>query len=144
MPHTSLVSNLRSGSTRAAEGINKARKGLLNNFKLNRSGSSHEREPMRNEPYELKILILPLEEQARITRIAKRLHYCKGGFALGHNQRSDMLIDLDKTEFWLPAFPYRCIDYLSDRGTYSEGLYRVPGSELEIKHYMARFDRGLS
>ena len=50
----------------------------------------------------------------------------------------------DKTEFWLPAFPYRCIDYLSDRGTYSEGLYRVPGSELEIKHYMARFDRGMS
>lgn len=50
----------------------------------------------------------------------------------------------DKTEFWLPAFPYRCIDYLSDRGTYSEGLYRVPGSELEIKHYMRRFDTGES
>jgi hypothetical protein len=53
-----------------------------------------------------------------------------------------MMDGADKTEFWLPAFPYRCIDYLSDRGTYSEGLYRVPGSELEIKHYMARFDRG--
>lgn len=79
--HNSLVSNIRSGSTRAAEGISKARKGLFGNFKLNRSGSSHEREPIRNEPYELKVLILPLEEQARITRIAKRLHYCKGGFA---------------------------------------------------------------
>ncbi|KIW01483.1 uncharacterized protein PV09_07236 [Verruconis gallopava] len=122
--HGSVMSNLRSGSTKAAEGINKARKGLFGNLRLNRSGSSHEREPIRNEPYELKVLVLPLEEQARITRIAKRLHYCK-----------------DKTEFWLPAFPYRCIDYLSDRGTYSEGLYRVPGSELEIKHYMARFDK---
>lgn len=142
--HTSgsLVSNLRSGGSRAAEGISKAKKGFFGNFKLNRSASSHEKEPIRNEPYELKVLILPLEEQARITRISKRLHYCKGEFSPKY-ETFQKLIGRDKTEFWLPAFPYRCIDYLSDRGTYSEGLYRVPGSELEIKHYMARFDRGM-
>lgn len=83
-PNGSVMSGIRSGGTRAAEGINKARKGLFGGLgKLGRSGSSsHEsRESvLRNEPYELKVLILPLEEQARVTRIAKRLHYCKGEF----------------------------------------------------------------
>ena len=81
----SVMSGIRSGGTRAAEGISKARRGILGGLgKLGRSGSSHERElPGRSsEPYELKVLILPLEEQARVTRIAKRLHYCKGELCL--------------------------------------------------------------
>jgi hypothetical protein len=91
-----MMSNIRSGGTRAAEGISKARKGLFGNFKLNRSGSSNEREAFRSEgPYELKILVLPLEEQARITRIAKRLHYCKGEHMFSNEYES-----LELEEWW--------------------------------------------
>ncbi|OXV11444.1 hypothetical protein Egran_00802 [Elaphomyces granulatus] len=53
-------------------------------------------------------------EQTRRTRISKRLQDCK-----------------DKTEYWMPALPYRCIDYLNFKGCEEEGLYRVPG-KLDI------------
>ena len=43
--------------------------------------------------YQLKIINQPLKEQTRITRIAKRLEDSK-----------------DKTEFWMPALPWRCIE----------------------------------
>jgi hypothetical protein len=72
-----------------------------------------------------KIIHQPLEVQARTTRICKRLEECK-----------------DKTEFWLPALAYRCIDYLNDKGMAHEGLYRVPGSEREIRNWIWRFDNG--
>jgi hypothetical protein len=120
---SSFLHNIRSSGSRAADGVNRARKGIFG--KLTRSGSSHEREPPPKEPYELKVINLPLVQQTRLTRISKRLEKSK-----------------DKTEFWMPALPWRCIDYLNLHGTTSEGLYRVPGSDRDIRHWQMRFDKG--
>jgi hypothetical protein len=120
---SSFLHNIRSSGSRAADGVNRARKGIFG--KLTRSGSSHEREPLPKEPYELKVINLPLVQQTRLTRISKRLEKSK-----------------DKTEFWMPALPWRCIDYLNLHGTTSEGLYRVPGSDRDIRHWQMRFDKG--
>jgi hypothetical protein len=120
---SSFLHNIRSSGSRAADGVNRARKGIFG--KLTRSGSSHEREPPLKEPYELKVINLPLVQQTRLTRISKRLEKSK-----------------DKTEFWMPALPWRCIDYLNLHGTTSEGLYRVPGSDRDIRHWQMRFDKG--
>jgi hypothetical protein len=119
----SFLHNIRSSGSRAADGVNRARKGIFG--KLTRSGSSHEREAPPKEPYELKVINLPLVQQTRLTRISKRLEKSK-----------------DKTEFWMPALPWRCIDYLNLHGTTSEGLYRVPGSDRDIRHWQMRFDKG--
>jgi hypothetical protein len=120
---SSFLHNIKSSGSRAADGVNRARKGIFG--KLTRSGSSHEREPPPKEPFELKVINLPLVEQTRLTRISKRLEKSK-----------------DKTEFWMPALPWRCIDYLNLHGTTSEGLYRVPGSDRDIRHWQMRFDKG--
>lgn len=63
--------------------------------KIGRSTSSHEREVQHvpDSQYVLKVINLPLVEQARITRISKNLEKCK-----------------DKTEFWMPSLPWRCIE----------------------------------
>ncbi|KAF2456681.1 Rho GTPase activation protein [Lineolata rhizophorae] len=117
-----FLSNIRSQGTKAADGIGKAGKGIFG--KLARSGSSHEREAMPlPENYVCKVINLPLVEQTRKTRISKRLEASK-----------------DKTEFWMPALPWRCIDYLNMKGCEEEGLYRVPGSGKEIKNWQMRFD----
>lgn len=79
-----------------------------------------------DEHYVLKVINLPLVEQTRKTRISKRLE----------NSR-------DKTEFWMPAFPWRAIDYLNYKGSDVEGLYRVPGSGPQIKKWQRRFDEEL-
>ncbi|KAL9095589.1 MAG: hypothetical protein Q9165_002021 [Trypethelium subeluteriae] len=118
-----FLSNMNRVGTKTAEGIGKAGK-FLN--KLTRSGSSTEREPVNEMDYLCKVITLPLVEQTRITRISKRLADCK-----------------DKTEFWMPALPWRCIDYLNMKGCEEEGLYRVPGSGPKIKHWQYRFDREL-
>lgn len=82
--------------------LNKAKTGggtFLNRIgKIGRSGSSHEKEtsPHVEEAYTLKIINLPLVEQTRITRISKSLDACK-----------------DKTEYWMPSLPWRCIEYVS-------------------------------
>ncbi|TDZ12923.1 putative Rho-type GTPase-activating protein 2 [Colletotrichum spinosum] len=89
-----------------------------------RSGSTTEREPViDDEHYVLKTINLPLREQTRRTRISKRLEDSR-----------------DKTEFWMPAFPWRAIDYLNYKGCDVEGLYRVPGSGPQIKKWQRRFD----
>ncbi|KAI9877024.1 MAG: hypothetical protein M1830_005019 [Pleopsidium flavum] len=121
---SNLFSNIKNTSTRAADGIGKAGKGLLG--KITRSGSSNSKEVTEDQPYALSIINLPLVEQTRRTRIAKRLEDSK-----------------DKTEFWMPALPWRCIDYLNFRGCEEEGLYRVPGSGPRIKEWQRRFDREL-
>jgi len=91
-----------------------------------RSGSTTEREPViDDEHYVLKVINLPLVEQTRLTRISKRLEDSR-----------------DKTEFWMPAFPWRAIDYLNYKGTDVEGLYRVPGSGPQIKKWQRKFDEG--
>lgn len=119
-----LFNNIKQSSTEAADRIGKAGKGLFG--KITRSGSTNEREPVTDDNYVCSVINLPLIEQTRRTRISKRLEDCK-----------------DKTEFWMPALPYRCIDYLNFRGCEEEGLYRVPGSGKEVKHWQRRFDTEL-
>ncbi|KAK8056161.1 RhoGAP domain-containing protein [Apiospora rasikravindrae] len=115
----SFFNGLRTSGTRAADIISK---GLFG--KGVRSGSTTEKEPVvDDEHYQIKVINLPLVEQTRITRISKRLEKSK-----------------DKTEFWMPAFPWRAIDYLNYKGTDVEGLYRVPGSGPQIKKWQRRFD----
>lgn len=97
-------------------------KGLFG--KSTRSGSTTEREStVDDEHYVLKVINLPLIQQTRRTRISKRLEHSR-----------------DKTEFWMPAFPWRAIDYLNYKGCDVEGLYRVPGSGPQIKKWQRRFD----
>jgi RhoGAP domain len=132
--HSSIQQSVRSTSTRAADGFGRAAKGLLGKLS-NRTHpvDSHSSDRSRNEAEaqkaaitkSYKVVNLPLDEQTRMTRICKRLEDCK-----------------DKTEFWLPAVAYRCIDYLNDKGMTHEGLYRVPGSEREIRNWIWRFDNG--
>ena len=89
---STLLHNIKYGSTKAADGIGKAGKGLFGKF--GRSGSSQEREPPKlEEDYVCRTINLPLVEQTRRTRISKRLADSK-----------------DKTEFWMPALPWRCIE----------------------------------
>ncbi|KAI0515207.1 hypothetical protein F5B22DRAFT_636513 [Xylaria bambusicola] len=116
---STFFGGLRSSGSRAADMISK---GLFG--KGGRSASTSEREPVvDDEHYILKVINLPLVEQTRKTRISKRLEESR-----------------DKTEFWMPAFPWRAIDYLNFNGTDVEGLYRVPGSGPQIKKWQRRFD----
>ncbi|KAI1430049.1 hypothetical protein F5Y12DRAFT_219189 [Xylaria sp. FL1777] len=116
---STFLGGLRSSGSRAADMISK---GLFG--KSGRSASTSEREPVvDDEHYVLKVINLPLIEQTRKTRISKRLEESR-----------------DKTEFWMPAFPWRAIDYLNFNGTEVEGLYRVPGSGPQIKKWQRRFD----
>jgi hypothetical protein len=119
-----IFSNLKSSSSGAADRIGKAGKGFFG--KITRSGSTNERELITDDSYTCSVINLPLIEQARKTRIAKKLENCR-----------------DKTEFWMPALPYRSIDYLNFKGCEEEGLYRVPGSGREVKHWQRRFDTEL-
>ena len=89
------MSNMGSGAMKVGEKLNSARKGLFG--KLGRSSSNHERElQIPKEQYQFKIIHTPLVEQTRLTRISNRLENSK-----------------DKTEFWMPALPWRCIEYVS-------------------------------
>ncbi|TFB05827.1 putative Rho-type GTPase-activating protein 2, partial [Trichoderma ghanense] len=116
---STFFSGLRFTSTRAADLISK---GLFG--KSTRSSSTTDKEPViDDEHYELKVINLPLVEQTRMTRISKRLEDSR-----------------DKTEFWMPAFPWRAIDYLNYKGTEVEGLYRVPGSGPQVKKWQRKFD----
>lgn len=115
---SSFFVNLRREGGRVAESIGK---GLFG--KGGRSASTTERDPVDDEHYVLKVINLPLVEQTRLTRISKRLEESR-----------------DKTEFWMPAFPWRAIDYLNYKGCDVEGLYRVPGSGPQIKKWQRRFD----
>lgn len=125
MPSSSYKEN--GGSTflsglRGSRAVDIFSKGLFG--KSSRSGSTTEKEPVvDDEHYVIKVLNLPLVKQARLTRISKRLEHSR-----------------DKTEFWMPAFPWRAIDYLNYKGCDVEGLYRVPGSGPQIKKWQRRFD----
>ncbi|OCK82730.1 hypothetical protein K432DRAFT_415125 [Lepidopterella palustris CBS 459.81] len=120
-----LMSTINTSSRKAADKIDSARRAVFG--KLSRSGSSHEKEvPREEDNYQCKVINLGLVEQTRKTRISKRLEASK-----------------DKTEFWMPALPWRCIDYLNMKGCEEEGLYRVPGSGKDIKYWQRRFDQEL-
>lgn len=104
--------------------------GIISN-RLFGGGSRNEPAPPKDpvvddEHYVLKVINLPLVEQTRLTRISKRLEDSR-----------------DKTEFWMPAFPWRAIDYLNYKGSEVEGLYRVPGSGPQIKKWQRKFDEGM-
>ena len=86
-----LITNLKNTSTKAADGIGKAGKGIFG--KIARTSSNNMKEGLEDEPYVCSVITLPLVEQTRRTRIAKRLVDSK-----------------DKTEFWMPALPWRCIE----------------------------------
>lgn len=86
-----LITNLKNTSTKAADGLGKAGKGIFG--KIARSGNNTPKEGTEEEHYVCSTIKLPLVEQTRRTRIAKRLEDSK-----------------DKTEFWMPALPWRCIE----------------------------------
>ncbi|KAJ2894869.1 hypothetical protein MKZ38_007118 [Zalerion maritima] len=116
---SNFLTNLRNSSRTAADMFSK---GIFG--KNNRSGSTNEKEQLvDDEHYQLKVINLPLIAQARLTRISKRLEDSR-----------------DKTEFWMPAFPWRAIDYLNYKGCDVEGLYRVPGSGPQVKKWQRKFD----
>ena len=86
-----LLSNLSQTGKGAADRLGRAGKGFFG--KIARSGSSNEREVILEDNYHCTTITLPLVPQTRRTRIAKRLELSK-----------------DKTEFWMPALPWRCIE----------------------------------
>lgn len=88
---STFFNEFRNSSSNAAMGIGRAGKGLFSKF--SRSGSTHEKSAAPVEDHIPSVLTLPLVEQTRITRIAKSYDHCK-----------------DKTEFWMPALPWRCIE----------------------------------
>ncbi|KAI9683338.1 MAG: hypothetical protein M1829_005408 [Trizodia sp. TS-e1964] len=122
-PGTGFLSGLKSSSTKAADGIGKVGKGFLGKI---RNGNNVEKEVVEDEHYTCSVINLPLVEQTRKTRISSRLEYSK-----------------DKTEFWMPSLPWRCIDYLNFKGCEEEGLYRIPGSGPRVKEWQRRFDTEL-
>ncbi|KKY28090.1 putative rho gtpase activator [Phaeomoniella chlamydospora] len=121
----SNLSNLSQSSKDTADRIGKVGKGFFS--KITRSGSTNERDltptTVTDDNYQCSVINLPLVKQTRRTRIARRLELSK-----------------DKTEFWMPALPWRCIDYLNMNGCEEEGLYRIPGSGKEVRHWQRRFD----
>ncbi|KAK5050827.1 hypothetical protein LTR84_003386 [Exophiala bonariae] len=117
----SLFSNIGQTGKGMGDRLGKAGKGFFG--KITRSGSSNERDHLTDDNYTCTTINLPLVKQTRKTRIARRLELSK-----------------DKTEFWMPALPWRCIDYLNMNGCEEEGLYRIPGSGKEVKHWQRRFD----
>ena len=60
--------------------------------KIGRSSSNNEKEVPDSE-YVIKVINQPLRDQVRITRISKDLGNCR-----------------DKTEYWMPSLPWRCIE----------------------------------
>ena len=116
----SLLANIQQTGRGVGDRLGKAGRGWFS--KMTRSGSTNERELIPDEHYVCTTISLPLVKQTRKTRIAKRLENSK-----------------DKTEYWLPALPWRCIDYLNMQCE-QEGLYRVPGSGREVKFWQRRFD----
>ena len=86
-----LFTNIKNTSSKAADGLGKAGKGFFG--KMSRSGSSNAKEEVPAVPYVYTVINLPLIEQTRLTRMAPRLELSR-----------------DKTEFWMPAFPWRCIE----------------------------------
>ena len=94
-----LLSGLRNTTSRAAGGFGKAGNRIMGKMTRSAGHNGKEggiRERGDDQPYMCSILILPLREQTRRTRIAKRLEDSK-----------------DKTEFWMPSLPWRCIEYVN-------------------------------
>jgi hypothetical protein len=92
--NTSTFFDFRQSSSRATDGFTKASKGLLS--KITRGGSNHGKIPpvaVDDGEYVYRVVNLGLIDQTRLTRIAHSYDDCK-----------------DKTEFWMPALPWRAIE----------------------------------
>jgi hypothetical protein len=89
--NSNMISNIKNTSTSAASGLGRAGKGLWG--KLARNPSNNDKDTVPDENYVLKVINLPLVEQTRRTRICKKMAEAR-----------------DKTEYWMPALPYRCIE----------------------------------
>lgn len=76
-------------------------------------------------PFVPTVINLPLLDQARRTRPLARIADAE-----------------DKTQIWMPALAWRCIQYLNERAVKEEGLYRISGSQVKVVGYQRRFDRG--
>lgn len=94
--NSSTFFDFRQSSSRAHDGLAKAGKGFLS--KITRGGSNHGKpQPVVDAgDYVVQVLNKDLVEQTRLTRIAQSYDDCK-----------------DKTEFWMPALPWRSIEYVS-------------------------------
>ena len=101
-----LFSGFRQTRAKAAEGFGKAGKFFKQNKPAPAARNNRHAEYLQN--YEIKVLNLPLIEQTRITRIARRLENSK-----------------DKTEFWMPALPWRCIEYVISLCSFYRNLTRL-------------------
>lgn len=86
----SRFTSFMTSSSKAASGFGRAGKGLM--VKFTRGGNDNDKDSPPEE-YKLQVINLPLVQQVRRTRLQSRLQDAK-----------------DKTEFWLPALPYRCIE----------------------------------
>lgn len=91
----SLLSNIQQTGKGVGARFGTAGKSFFG--KITRSGSSNERELVTDDNYTCTTITLPLVKQTRKTRIARRLELSK-----------------DKTEFWMPALPWRCIEYVDN------------------------------
>ena len=86
-----FLSNIGQHGKGVGDRLGKAGKGFFG--RITRSGSSNERELVNDDTYACSTINLSLIKQTRKTRIARRLELSK-----------------DKTEFWMPALPWRCIE----------------------------------
>jgi hypothetical protein len=85
------IKNTTVKAAKAAEGLGKAGNRF---FRNNRSANAASPYSADIPPtYHCTVINLPLIQQTRRTRIAKRLEDSK-----------------DKTEFWMPSLPWRCIE----------------------------------
>ncbi|GAB1203867.1 hypothetical protein APSETT445_002507 [Aspergillus pseudonomiae] len=88
-----LFNNIKQSSSGAADRIGKAGKGFFG--KITRSGSTNERELINDDNYVCSVINLPLIEQARRTRIAKRLEDCSGKEVKHWQRRFDTELDIN-------------------------------------------------
>ena len=88
---STFLSNIQHHGKGVGDRLGKAGKGLFG--RITRSGSSNEREIVTDDTYICTTINISLIKQTRKTRIARRLEVSK-----------------DKTEFWMPALPWRCIE----------------------------------
>lgn len=89
-PGSSRFTNFLTTSQRTAGDLGRVGRGMFS--KMTRRGSTNDVEAAAEE-YVLQTIRLPLVEQVRATRIRSDLQHAK-----------------DKTEYWLPALPYRCVE----------------------------------
>jgi hypothetical protein len=88
---SNFLSNIQHHGKGVGDRLGKAGKGFFG--RITRSGSSNERELVTDDTYVCSNINLSLIKQTRKTRIARRLEMSR-----------------DKTEFWMPALPWRCIE----------------------------------